>query len=127
MYFTHTAVGQVNAFDYDTDAGAVSNRRTFYQHEGSGGPDGFRVDVDGNIWHAIYGEGRVIKINPQGQVVGEVKLPTRNITCVQFAETELVITTAADHDGEGLSKEYGGAVFKVDVGTTGLDLFEFQM
>ncbi|CAM1505249.1 Fc.00g108860.m01.CDS01 [Cosmosporella sp. VM-42] len=129
MYFTHSSARQVHAFDYDLDTGSVSNQRLFYQHEGPGEPDGFRVDVDGNIWHAVYGEGRVLKISPQGEKIGEIKLPTRNITCVQFVETELIITTAADgaDDAEELSKEYGGAVFRVDVGTTGLELFDFEM
>lgn len=58
MYFTNTATRQVLAYDYSVSDGEVSNERVFYQHDGPGEPDGFRVDVDGNIWHAIYGEGR---------------------------------------------------------------------
>ena len=127
MYFTHSTAKQVLAFDYDKSTGAVSNQRVFYQHQGTGDPDGFRVDVDGNMWHAVYGESRVLKISPQGELVGEVLLPTRNITCVQFVGTELVITTAENDGGEGRSRELGGAVFRVDVGTTGLDLFKYKM
>ncbi|KAI5465460.1 hypothetical protein BGZ63DRAFT_411053 [Mariannaea sp. PMI_226] len=127
LFFTHSSARQVFAMDYDADTGAVSNRRVFYQHDGPGEPDGFRVDVDGNLWHAVYGEGRVIKISPAGEVVGEVQVPTRNVTCCQFVGTELVITTAADEEGEGESKEFGGAVFRVDVGTRGLDLHEFRL
>ncbi|KAF4119261.1 SMP-30/Gluconolaconase/LRE-like region [Geosmithia morbida] len=131
MYFTHTSAGHIYAFDYSVDTGAVTDKRIFYQHDGPGGLDGFRVDVDGNIWHAVYGEGRVIKISPGGdgvaKVVAQVTLPTRNITCVQFAGTELVITTAADDDGPDASKALGGAVYKVDVGTRGLELFDFKL
>ncbi|KAF7554760.1 hypothetical protein G7046_g6727 [Stylonectria norvegica] len=127
MYFTHSTERKVHAFDYDVGTGHVSNQRLFYQHDGPGEPDGFRVDVDGNVWHAVYGEGRVLKISPGGELIGEVKLPTRNITCVQFVETELVVTTAADEDGEVESLRFGGAVFRVDVGTRGLDLFEYKL
>lgn len=128
MYFTHSTARQIFAFDYSPESGAVSNQRVFYQHEGPGEPDGFRVDVDGNLWHAVYGESRVLKISPSGTLVGQVKLPTRNITCVQFAGTELVITSAGDEDGEDeASKALGGAVFRVDVGVRGLDLFDFKM
>lgn len=126
MYFTHSTAREVFAFDYSPE-GVVSNKRLFYKHEGTGEPDGFRVDVNGNIWHAVWGESRVIKISPEGKLVGEIRLPTKHITCPQFVGTELIITSAADEDGEGQSKELGGAVFRVDVGTTGLDLFEYKL
>lgn len=128
MYFTHTTAGVVHAWDYDTTTGATSNQREFYKHDGTGGLDGFRVDVDGNIWHAVYGESRVLKISAEGKLVGQVTLPTRNITCVQFAGTELIITSAGDDEGddEG-SRANGGNVFRVDVGVEGLDLFDFKL
>lgn len=128
MYFTHTSAGEILAFDYSTDTGAISNQRVFYRHDGPGGLDGFRVDVGGNIWHAVYGGGRVLKITPEGRLVGQVLLPTRNITCVQFAGTELIITTASDDDGDDeVSRALGGAVYRVDVGVEGLDLFDFKL
>lgn len=105
----------------------MSNHRVFYKHDGEGEPDGHRVDVDGNVWHAVYGEGRVLKISPGGKLVGQINLPTRNITCVQFVGTELFITTANDDAGEGRSKELGGALFRVDVGATGLQPFELKL
>jgi len=127
MYFTHSSIGTVYAFDYDAASGAVTNERVFYKHDGAADPDGFRVDKQGNIWHAVYGEGRVIQISPEGKVIGQVKVPTRNPTCVQFAGTELVITSASDEDGDETSKKYGGSVFKVDVGVEGLDLFDYKL
>lgn len=128
MYYTHSKAHQIFAFDYDTGSGAVSNYRLFYQHPTSGEPDGFRIDVDGNMWTAVYGESKVLKISPEGSVIGQVSLPTRNITCVQFVGTELIITSAADEEAEDkTSRDYGGALFRVDVGTTGLELFKFRM
>ncbi|PNP54310.1 hypothetical protein THARTR1_05517 [Trichoderma harzianum] len=127
MYFTHSKTREVFALDYSPETGAVSNKRLWYRHEGPGEPDGFRVDVDGNVWHAIYGESSVLKISPDGKVIGSIALPTRNITCVQFVGTELFITSAADEEGDETSKRYGGGVFKVDVGTAGLELFKFKL
>ncbi|KAK0763021.1 hypothetical protein N5P37_004004 [Trichoderma harzianum] len=127
MYFTHSKTREVFAFDYSPETGAVSNKRLWYRHEGPGEPDGFRVDVDGNVWHAIYGESSVLKISPDGKVIGSITLPTRNITCVQFVGTELFITSAADEEGDETSKRYGGGVFKVDVGIAGLELFKFKL
>ncbi|KAL6866920.1 hypothetical protein J3F83DRAFT_739299 [Trichoderma novae-zelandiae] len=129
MYFTHSRTREVFALDYAPETGAVSNRRLWYRHDGPGEPDGFRVDVEGNVWHAVWGEGAVLKIDPRGRVIGRIALPTRNITCVQFVGTELVITSAADEDADAdeTSKRFGGALFRVDVGTTGLELFKFKL
>ncbi|TEA22157.1 putative sugar lactone lactonase YvrE [Colletotrichum sidae] len=129
MYFTHSTDRKVYAWDYNPADGALSNKRIFYAHDGPGEPDGFRVDTDGNVWHAVYGEGRVLKISPEGKLIGEVRLPTKNITCVQFVGTELFITTASLEDGDGdeSQRENGGGLFRVDVGARGLDFFEFKL
>lgn len=129
MYFTHSTQRTIYAFDYDVATGAYTNQRPFYVHDGPGEPDGFRVDSQGNIWHAVYGEARVLKISPQAELIGEVHFPTRNITCVQFVGTELFATTAAMDEGTGTDDEIknSGAVYKVDVGATGLDAFEFKL
>lgn len=127
LYYTHSSARTVHAYDYAAEDGAVSGHRVFYVHDGPGEPDGHRIDRDGNVWHAVYGEGRVLKISPEGALVGQVTLPTKNITCCEFVGTELFITTAGDADGEGTSKELGGALFRVDVGTTGLRPFKFKM
>ncbi|KAK4157916.1 hypothetical protein C8A00DRAFT_29144 [Chaetomidium leptoderma] len=130
MYFTHSTAREVIAWDYDpaVDGGSVSNERVFYRHVGPGEPDGFRVDTEGNLWHAVYGESRVLKISPAGKLVGEVKIPTRNATCCDLVGGgELVITTAGDDEGEGESKRLGGALFKVQVGAEGTPRFGFKL
>lgn len=126
MYYTHSSARTVYAYDYDSQDGSLTNHRVFYEHHGPGEPDGHRIDKDGNMWHAVYGESRVLKLSPEGELIGQVNLPTKNITCVEFVGTELFITTANDDGGEGLSKELGGALFRVDVGTTGLKPFQFK-
>lgn len=127
MYFTHSTSRQITAWDYDADKGTLSNERVVYHHVGPGFPDGCAIDKDGNLWHAVYGESRVIKLSPQGDIIGAVILPTRNITCPEFAGTELFITSADDDEGEGDSKKYGGGLFRVDVGTTGLGHFDVKL
>ncbi|KAI1808440.1 regucalcin [Daldinia bambusicola] len=130
QYFTDSTARTIHAYDYDPATGATALRdRPFYAHPGTGEPDGFRVDVEGNLWQAVYGESRVLKISPDGQVVGEVRLPTRNVTCTQFVGTELFITTARMEEGEGTPEEVrlSGALFRVDVGVKGLDPFPFKL
>ncbi len=77
MYFTESTEGTIYAYDYSPEDGATSGARVFYQHAGAGEPDGHRVDVDGNLWSAFYGGGNVLKISPAGEVIGEIKLPTK--------------------------------------------------
>ena len=129
MYFTHSPTREVFAYTYDPSTGAMSDRRLFYKHDGSGEPDGLRVDVEGNVWQAFYGDSMVLRIDPAGQVTGRIRLPTRNVTCVQFVGEELFVTTAADEIGSDVSEsvKMGGTVFRVHVGVRGVDLFKFKM
>jgi sugar lactone lactonase YvrE len=127
-YFVHSTEKKILAFDYSPLTGNLSNERVFYTHAGTGDPDGFRIDEKGFIWQAIYGEGRVVRISPEGKVVGEVKYPTRAITCPVFVGTELWVTTAGEDDESQVeSKRYGGGVFKVEVGVGGCKEFEFRL
>ncbi|PMD43499.1 SGL-domain-containing protein [Hyaloscypha variabilis F] len=127
LYFVRTTSNKILAYDF-SPSGSISNERVFYTHPGPGSPDGFRIDEEGYVWQAIYGEGRVIRIDGQGNVVAEVKYPTRAITCPVFVGTELWVTTAGEEDEKEVeSKRYGGAVFKVDVGVRGAREFEFKL
>jgi sugar lactone lactonase YvrE len=125
MYWTDTPTNNVYAFDFDADTGNISNRRVFYHHpeDGyAGSPDGHARDVNGNMWHACYGGSKVIKISPEGNLIGEILIPTRNPTCPVFVGTELFITTAKEDQPEKYpeSARYGGGVFRLDVGVEGM-------
>lgn len=128
QYFVHSTEKKIFAFDYSPDDGSLSNERVFYQYDGEGDPDGFKMDAEGNIWQAVYGDSKVLKIknvNGKGVVVGEISYPTKAITCPVFVGTELWVTTAGG-DEEGTGK-FAGAVFKVDVGVKGLKDFAFKL
>lgn len=43
-----------------------------------GGPDSLRIDADGNVYVAMYGQGRIMVFNPQGFPVGQYLLPDRD-------------------------------------------------
>lgn len=64
----------------------------------------------------------MLRISPEGQVVGEIKYPTKAITCPLFIGTELWVTSASEEDDE-----YRGGIFKVDVGISGLRPFNFRL
>jgi gluconolactonase len=67
---------------YDVVGGTtLSNRRVLIDAEPKGAPDGFRVDVDGNLWCG-WGMGEaaldgVHVFNPEGRLIGRIDLPER--------------------------------------------------
>ena len=129
LYFTHSTDKKIYAYDFDATTGAISNKRTFWTLEGEGDPDGFKMDRDGYIWQCVYGQGRVLRLSPEGKIVGEISLPTRCVTCPTFVGEELWITSAVEEDPEKYpeSVKYGGGLFKVNVGITGLQDYKFKL
>ena len=67
---------------YDVKGGkSLSNRRVLIDAGPKGTPDGFRVDVDGNLWCG-WGMGEagldgVHVFNPDGRLIGRIELPER--------------------------------------------------
>ena len=128
MYFTDTPTMNILKFDYDISTGDISNKKVFFHYKGEGGPDGFVLDSEDCLWTAICGGGKVLRISPDGTIVGEVSLPTRMITCPGFAGDELFITSAAEEDLDKYpeSATYAGSLFKVNVGVFGEQLHKFK-
>ncbi len=59
------------------------------------GPDGLEIGPDGDLYVAIYGEGRLLRFSPRGEFVGEIETPTRYLTNVGFNGAGLTATTGA--------------------------------
>jgi sugar lactone lactonase YvrE len=58
MYFADSPRHKIWAFDYDADAGGMSNERLFAAPH-PGFPDGSCVDAEGCLWNAEYGGARL--------------------------------------------------------------------
>ncbi len=72
---------KILAFDVSADGKSISNKRVFIDAGPGGTPDGFRVDVDGNLWCG-WGMGDadldgVLIFAPDGDKIGRIKLPER--------------------------------------------------
>jgi gluconolactonase len=83
LYVVNASATPREIFVYDvTDNGTkLSNKRTFITAEAGGTPDGFRVDVDGNLWCG-WGMGNAqqdgVKVfDPTGKPIGFIALPER--------------------------------------------------
>jgi len=77
----------------------------------------------------VYGAGKVLRVSPNGKVIGEILLPTRCVTCPCFVGTDLVITSAAEEDPDAYreSSRYGGSVFRVCVGVRGMKVNKWRI
>ena len=85
LYIVESRSSPRNILAYDVTYDVVNghtlvNRRVFID-AGRGTPDGFRVDVDGNLWCG-WGMGEagldgVHVFNPQGRLIGRIDLPER--------------------------------------------------
>jgi len=70
----------IQVFDVVDNGRRLANKRKFIE-AGPGTPDGFRVDVDGNLWCG-WGMGSaeldgVMVFNPDGKPIGRIALPER--------------------------------------------------
>lgn len=74
IYIADTSRLQVRAFDVAAD-GALSNGRLFAEMESEleGGPDGMKVDVEGNLYSS--GPGGVWIYRPDGELLGVAAAP----------------------------------------------------
>lgn len=128
MYFIDSPTKNVWIYKYDQKTGDISDRSVFYHVDEEAVPDGMAIDNTGCLWVALCGGGKVLKVSPQGELVGEITLPTRMISCPAFAGEELYITSAEEEEPDKFpdSVRYGGSLFRVHVGVTGLPVHKFK-
>jgi len=131
VYVTDMFHSRILAMDYDTQAGTVSNRRTFADVPAETGlPDGLIVDAAGFLWSAHWGGSRVTRYDPDGTIERRVSLPAANVTCMGFGGsdlTDLYITTAWFFlsDDERKAQPQAGDLFRLRTDVQGLVEPEF--
>ncbi|MBW9090710.1 SMP-30/gluconolactonase/LRE family protein [Rhizobium wenxiniae] len=78
LWVTELAGGQLHRISLaDATTVAPFGSSVVYNFIG-GGPDSVRVDADGNVYVAIYGQGRIMVFNPLGLAIGQYLLPGRD-------------------------------------------------
>lgn len=135
MYWTDTKPHTVWAFDFDPQAGALSNRRVFasfpVKQPGQdlasygGRPDGAAMDSEGCYWTAMFEGGRLLRLAPDGSVLREVQLPVQCPTMPCFGGPDmktLYVTTAREKrpESELARQPWAGCVLQMRVDTPGL-------
>ena len=131
MYFVDSPTKRILQFKYNSVTGQLSNQRKFFHWQGEGEPDGLAIDVEGCLWVAIFGGWKVVRLSSkgdEGEIIGEISLPTRLISCPAFVGDELFISSAEEEEPEKYppSVKYGGNLFRLHVGISGLPVHKFK-
>ena len=124
FYFSDTPKHVIYKCDYDVETGVASNRTIFHEFpKGKGRPDGGAVDSEGYYWSALFEGERIVRLNPEGEIVLEIPVPARCPTMVAFGGATLktlFITSAGDRpEAELEAFPESGNVFKVELDVAG--------
>jgi sugar lactone lactonase YvrE len=77
-------------YDFSILTGQIFNRTVFMKFEPEQGiPDGMCFDIEGNLWLAMWGAGKVLKVSRQGEILHEYNIPAPNVTNVCFGGANL--------------------------------------
>jgi sugar lactone lactonase YvrE len=123
IYHSDTRAGVIFVHDLDR-AGNATARRTWAMTGGQ--PDGLAVDVEGGVWVASAGGGRIDRYRPDGRVERSLAVPARIVTSVCFAgpdRCDLIVTTA-DHADE---PDLRGCVLRTRVDVAGAPVFQARL
>ena len=132
FYFADSKEQTIWRFDFDQDAGVLTNRRIFVSLKGTDiYPDGSAVDSDGFLWNAQWDGWRVVRYAPDGTVNKIVALPVQRPTSCIFGgkkKNKLLITSA--HIGlspkERSQQPHAGDVLVIETDVVGKDGVIFQ-
>jgi len=124
--FMHTDTPSHALRRYGVVDGELSNRSLFHQFPlGFGRPDGGSFDLAGNYWTALFDGGRVVCLNPEGEIIEEVLLPVSRPTMIVFGGadgcTAFVTSARIGLDATTLAAQpLAGGIFKFRVDVPGV-------
>jgi gluconolactonase len=102
----------IRVYDVADDGTKLANSRTFVACEAGETPDGFRCDVDGNLWCGWGmgpGHDGVVISNPDGKRIGKIVLPERCANLCFGAVKRNRLLMAASHSVYSLYVNTQGA------------------
>lgn len=127
MYYVDSHLRRIDAFDYNDEDGAISNRRVVVSiPEGGGSPDGITLDEAGNIWAALWGANAVACFDSRtGNLLQKFDIPAPHVSSVAFGGKELdtlYVTTARGELSAAQLNAFplSGGLFSLKPGVKGL-------
>jgi sugar lactone lactonase YvrE len=125
FYFSDSGRHACYAYDYDNEAGTLSNKRLFADTRSLGGmPDGATVDCDGVVWIAIFKGGKIAAFRPDGSLERVVEMPVKLSVSVMFGGDrldQLFVTTIDPAFFQEAPEEGAGDLYVIEgLGARGL-------
>lgn len=100
MYHVDSGPRLVRRYGYDPATGALDDGVDFYEHPNDGAvPDGVTLDAAGGLWVALWGGGRVVRLDPDGRTTAAIDVEATQPSSVEFGgpyRDVLYITSARD-------------------------------
>ena len=119
FYYIDSPTFEVKVFDYDTNAGTLSNGKCLIKiPEEYGSPDGMSIDSEDMLWIAHWGGHCIRRWNPgTGEVLEIIEVPAPHVTSCCFGGKDLKtmnITTARSGMSTRQLQEYplSGGLFR---------------
>jgi len=124
FYYVDSLTRRIDWFDYEVEAGAISNRRIFRTIPTEYGiPDGMSIDENGNLWVAFWGGSAVRCFDGlNGAELAKIPVPATQVSSCCFGKgNELFITTARCELSEAALEEQplAGSIFRAAPGVSG--------
>ena len=134
LYYTDTLTHRIDAFSFDPRTRVISGRCTLTVIPPEAGlPEGMAIDVNDNLWVALWGGGSVVCFDGRtGVALARVNVPVSQPSSCAFGGPnldELFITSA----WEGMTAEqhakepYSGSIFRFRASVQGRPVSEFQI
>ena len=126
LYHADTATRTISAYAFDAAKGAVDGKRTFAHFTNEvERPDGAAVDSEGCYWIAFYRGGKLARLSPAGERIGEYAVPAMCPTMCAFGGPDLrtlYVTSARQNrePAELAALPQSGGVFSMRVDVPGL-------
>jgi sugar lactone lactonase YvrE len=140
VYWADTPQHKIWAWDFDVTTGAMAQQRVLIEFPTKpagwqsglpdnggylGRPDGAAMDVQGNLWVAMFEGKRVLQISPAGVILQNIEAPVLCCTMPAFGGDDmqtLYLTTARHNRSEvELAREPAlGCVFSMRVNAAGV-------
>lgn len=132
MYYVDSTKWTIVAFDFDQDSGALFNPRIVIEvPRNMGCADGMTIDVEGMLWVAHYGGGRICRWDPfKSRLLESVILPVSLTTSCTFGgpafDTLFITSASAGLDHSQRKREpHAGGLFCLKPGVAGLPTHQF--
>lgn len=142
MYFVDSYDLNIKQFSWDSKTGKVANEKIIdlskYGKHKEVFPDGLTIDIEGNLYVAMFGGGKILKINPATKKIKEIETPIEQVTSMVFGGKTLrsmyITSSGSDNskfmkDGKKKTITYpNGYTFRIkDMGVAGIEFNHFKL